>query len=60
MTKSYEDIIDLEHHVSPSRPQMTTANRAAQFSPFVALTGYEEAIKETQRLNEEKMEQEYS
>lgn len=60
MKKPYEDIINLPHHVSKNHPQMATANRAAQFSPFAALTGYEAAIKETERLNEERIEQEYS
>ena len=42
----YDDIINLDHHVSKSRPQMSRRDRAAQFSPFAALTGYEEAVKE--------------
>ena len=48
----YDDIIDLPHHVSPRHPQMPPADRAAQFSPFAALTGHEAAIKETARLTE--------
>ena len=52
----YEDIINLPHHVSPKRPQMSMQDRAAQFSPFAALTGYEDAIKETGRLTDVKME----
>lgn len=51
----YDDIINLPHHVSPSRPRMTMAERAAQFSPFAALTGYDEVIRETGRLTEEKI-----
>lgn len=47
---SYEDIIHLPHHQSTSHPHMDMWNRAAQFSPFAALTGYEGAIKETSRL----------
>lgn len=43
----YEDIINLPHHVSTTRPQMPMSDRAAQFSPFAALTGYDAAIKET-------------
>lgn len=50
----YDDIIDLPHHVSDTRPHMSLYDRAAQFSPFAALTGHEEAIKEMERLNEEK------
>ncbi len=46
----YDDIINLPHHVSSTRPQMSMLERAAQFSPFAALTGYDEAIKETARL----------
>lgn len=52
----YEDIIDLPHHVSPTRPQMSLHDRAAQFSPFAALTGHQEAVHETQRLTLEKRE----
>ena len=47
---NYEDIINLPHHVSKNHPQMSIQNRAAQFSPFSALTGYEEAINETKRI----------
>lgn len=50
---AYEDIIDLPHHRSTSHPQMSEENRAAQFLPFSALSGYEDAIKETGRLTEE-------
>lgn len=52
----YADIIDLPHYVSTSRPQMAIADRAAQFSPFAALTGYDTAIEETRRLHEENYE----
>ncbi len=52
----YDDIINLPHHVSESRPQMSRWNRAAQFSPFAALTGYDAAIRETARLTEERIE----
>ena len=48
----YADIINLPHHVSSTRPQMTISDRAAQFSPFAALTGYEAAIEETKRLTD--------
>lgn len=53
---SYEDIICLPHHVSIRRPQMPIRDRAAQFAPFAALTGHEEAVKETARLTEEKIQ----
>ena len=43
----YDDIINLPHHVSKRHPQMSMWNRAAQFAPFAALTGYEDAIKDT-------------
>lgn len=52
----YEDIIALPHHVSASHPQMALADRAVQFSPFAALTGYEDAIDESARLTEEQIE----
>lgn len=52
----YEDIIALPHHVSASHPQMSLADRAAQFSPFAALTGYEDAIDESARLTEDYIE----
>ena len=45
----YKDIIDLPHHVSPDRIPMSLHNRAAQFAPFAALTGYDESIREAAR-----------
>lgn len=56
MSEPYDDIINLPYHVSTTRPQMSRANRAAQFSPFAALTGYDSAIKETARLTDERIE----
>lgn len=57
----YDDIIHLPHHTSPSRPHMSAHDRAAQFSPFAALTGYGSAINETGRLTDKKVElDEYS
>lgn len=53
---SYDDIINLPHHVSRTHPQMSMHDRAAQFAPFAALTGYGDAINETGRLTEEKRE----
>lgn len=55
MKDQYDDIINLPHHVSKTRPQMSMLDRAAQFSPFAALTGYDAAIKETGRLTDEKV-----
>ena len=51
-THEYDDIIDLPHHVSPTRKRMSMRERAAQFSPFAALTGYEAVIEETARLTD--------
>ena len=56
MSGTYDDIINLPHHVSASRPQMSGIDRAAQFAPFAALTGFGAAITETGRLTEEKVE----
>lgn len=56
MTKSYDDIINLPHHISATHPHMSILDRAAQFSPFAALTGYESAVKETARLTDEQIE----
>lgn len=53
MEKNYDDLLMLPHHVSPTHPQMTMQERAAQFSPFAALTGYSDVIKETARLTDE-------
>jgi len=52
----YDDIIALPHHVSATRPHMPMIDRAAQFMPFRALTGYEDAVRETARLTDEKIE----
>lgn len=56
MTDKYANIIDLPHHVSKVRPQMTMSQRAAQFAPFAALTGHSAAISETARLTDKKIE----
>lgn len=56
MNSPYEDIIHLPCHVSKTRPQMSLLDRAAQFSPFAALTGYDAAIREAGRLTEEKVQ----
>lgn len=52
----YNDILNMPHHVSKKHPQMTIDARAAQFAPFAALTGYEDAIVETARLTSERIE----
>jgi hypothetical protein len=54
--RPYEDIIHLPHPVSTKHPQMPVTDRAAQFSPFAALTGHDAAIKETARLTDERVE----
>lgn len=46
----YDDILHLPHHVSPRRSRMSDWDRAAQFSPFAALTGYDATVRETARL----------
>lgn len=56
MTKTYDDIIHLPRHVSTKHPHMALIDRAAQFSPFAALTGHNAAIKETARLTDERVE----
>ena len=54
MKGTYEDIIERERPVSKKHRPMPAANRAAQFSPFAALSGYDDAIRETDRQTEEK------
>lgn len=56
----YRDMLYMSHHVSNKRPKMAISDRAAQFSPFAALTGHDAAIKETSRLTERKIELEES
>ncbi|MBP8598250.1 MAG: hypothetical protein KBI24_03270 [Selenomonas sp.] len=56
MTRSYTDILNLPHPTSKKHPRMTRTARAAQFAPFAALTGYNEAIKETSRLTDEQLD----
>ena len=57
MTENYDDIINLPHPSSTKHPRMSMYNRAAQFSPFAALTGYEKAIEEARKRQEEKVRQ---
>ncbi len=52
----YDDIINLPHHQSKNHPHMSMHDRAAQFAPFAALTGYDDAIKEARRLTDSKPE----
>lgn len=52
----YENIINLPHHQSSTRKHMSNYDRAAQFAPFAALTGHDEAIKETARLTDDYFE----
>ena len=56
MTDQYDDIVHLPHHVSSTRPRMSAIDRAAQFSPFAALTGYDTSIKESARLTDARIE----
>ena len=52
MNGKYDEIMGLPHHVSKTRPQMPMSDRAAQFAPFAALTGFEAAVQEAARLTE--------
>ena len=52
----YDDIINLPHHVSPTRQRISMHDRAAQFAPFAALVGYDGAVAETARLTETRPE----
>ena len=56
MSGPYDDIINLPHPTSKRHPRMPIRDRAAIFSPFAALTGYDAAIKETGRLTDERIE----
>ena len=55
MSNKYDDIINLPYEKSKSHPHMSNSDRAAQFAPFAALTGYEELIRETARITEKKI-----
>ena len=55
MSGIYDDIIDLPHHVSPSRSRMSSSDRAAQFAPFSALTGYGATVKEVERITQDQI-----
>ena len=56
MHDGYEDIIGMPHHVSRKRHRMSMSERAAQFAPFAALSGYEEAIRKTEEEIRRSME----
>ena len=56
MSGKYDDIINLPHHVSAKHPQMSIHDRAAQFSSFAALSGFEDSIAETGRIVDQKIE----
>ncbi len=56
MSGKYDDIIILPHHTSSKHPRMSMLDRAAQFSPFKALTGYEDAVRETARITGQRIE----
>jgi len=58
MTNDYDDIINLPHYEPKHHPRMSMWNRAAQFAPFAALTGYEDAIRETAQENADSYETE--
>lgn len=53
MSSNYDDLLSLPHHTSKTRPRMSRHDRAAQFAPFAALTGYEAVLKEAARLTDE-------
>lgn len=56
MSGNYDDLLSLPHHTSKTRPRMSRHDRAAQFAPFAALTGYEAVVKEAARLTDERPE----
>ena len=56
MSGKYDEMLDLPHHTSPRHPRMSLRDRAAQFAPFSALTGYDDVIDETARLTDGKIE----
>lgn len=56
MTSNYDDIINLPHHVSETHPRISRIDRAAQFSPFSAVVGYDAAVRETARLTDRRIE----
>ena len=57
MSGKYDDIIDLPHPISKKHPRMPIRDRAAQFAPFAALVGYDDAVEETARVTDSMIEQ---
>lgn len=55
MRGNYRDIISLPHHVSAVRERMSSHSRAAQFAPFSALVGYDDAVRETARITDDEI-----
>lgn len=55
MKGPYDDIIDMEHHTSSVHRHMSMIERAAQFSPFAALTGYGDQVKEAARMTQQRI-----
>lgn len=53
---NYDDIINMPHHVSTKHPKLSMKQRAAQFAPFAALVGYGDAVNETSRFTEDRIE----
>lgn len=53
---NYDDIINLPHYKSKTHPRMSMHQRAAQFSPFAAVTGHDAAVKETERLTDKRID----
>ena len=53
---NYDDIINMEHHISTKHPRLSMEQRAAQFAPFSALAGYSDEVNETARLTDRKIE----
>ena len=51
--ENYNDIINMPHHVSTKHPKLSMEQRAAQFAPFAALTGYEDAINKKEQFIED-------
>lgn len=56
MNPKYEVLLSMPHHVSKNHPQMSAHDRAAQFSPFAALAGYEGVLQETGRVTEQRID----
>jgi len=54
--QNYEDIINMQRHISKKYPPMSLEARSAQFAPFAALTGYDDMVEETGRLTDERIE----